>query len=1094
MRTSSGRGERFAFRAGRGHDWSVTTRGVLFLLGCPLAAQTTLGSITGVITDPSGAAVPGAVVTARHAATNALGRSASNGQGLFTIPQLREGEYSVEIAATGFQTYHAGTLTLSARENRRLDVQLRLGEAAQRIEVTAGVSLIETESARLSDVKSGEAMNRLPVNSRSLRNFLMQSPVVIQQVSGDGGRIRIGGSQFTQTDYSIDGISINNGLNGNAMPTLIGYIESMQEVRIDSSNNSAEFAGMGQITVVSKSGTNRLHGSAFDYYSTPAFRARNPFATERGGGVSHQPGYSIGGPVWIPRLHNGRNRTFFFHSLEATRGGALGQLLNASVPAASWRSGDFSRLLPGTQVRDPASLQPVPGNRIPVSRISPVSARLQDRFYPAPNFGDPEVFATGNFREVFNRPFDPDTLATAKLDHRFADRHSIFVRGSYSRTMFNQVDGNLPAFGLRWQRRDARNFSGAYTWAISAAMMNEIRGGVSYNNTPRNGRLRGLEIVRELGLTGLAPDLPDVNGAPAIQFANLNLTSLQTGERHRKPGFLQDNYHVQEMATWFRGKHTAKAGLNLLRVISQDQQQPVALFGQASFSNRFTGHTYADFLLGIPTSVQRAFPALFTDQQRYAWDFFFNDDFKITRSLTLNLGMRYELHPPWTARNGFQSRFDIGSGGIVAPDGTLARVSPLMPRGFVGVAEARSLGLPGQGLLRTDRNNFAPRLGFAWRPWGNNTAIRGGYAMFYDMVNRPLEVGVPFNVAEPQFINDANNPSVIFPRIFPPASARPASVTLPAAARTGLQIPRSTQYSFTIEHQRWDTGFRASYIGANTRQGEWFQNVNQPVADTRLFADKARLFPNYPALDLITNGSGHQYHGLTLEAERRMKRGLQWQAAWSFQRDIGDVERGGRPEDAFNLRRERGASPDFPMQRVVGNLIYDLPLARRNRWAGGWSLSVSTVLQTGAFLTPSWTGPDPTGTRFTNNRTAPQATLRPDAVRNGNLPPSERSITRWFDVSAFRAPSAGSFGSAGTGILAGPGMAVWNAGLFKEFAFIEKARIRWELTASNAFNHPNYDSPNLNITSGQTGVINRIRDNLDLAVQRSLRMALRVEW
>ncbi|MBL8227541.1 MAG: carboxypeptidase regulatory-like domain-containing protein [Bryobacterales bacterium] len=1081
---------------------------VLFCLFAAAAlsqAQTTFGSIAGLVTDPAGAVAPGVRVVARHVATNQVTRAETNREGIYTLAQLRDGEYVVEMEASGFRKFTARNVTLSARENRRLDVQLQLGDTQQQIEVTAEASLIETESARLSDTKAGAAMNTLPVTSRSLRNFLVQSPTVVQQVSGDGGRIRIGGSQFTQTDYSIDGISINNGFNGNAMPTLIGYIESMEEVRIDSSNNSAEFAGMGQVTVVSKSGSNELHGSGFTYYSTPAFRARNPFAQERGSGITHQPGYSIGGPVWIPKLYKGRNRTFFHHTTEATRGGQLGQLLNANVPVAAWRSGDFSALLPSTAIRDPLSRAPFAGNRIPASRLNSVSQKLQDRFLPAPNFGNLDVFAAGNFRQVVSRPFDPDTLATAKIDHRFAERHSVFVRGTYARTMFNQIDGNLPGFGLRWQRRDARNLSASYTWALTGTAVNELRGGFSYNNTPRNGSIKGQDLVRELGLTGLAADLPDVNGTPAIQFQNLNITNMQTGERHRKPGFLQSTAHLQEMISVFRGKHSMKMGLNFMRVINQDQQQPVALFGQAQFSNRFTNHTYADFLLGIPTSVQRAFPVLFTDQQRLSYDLFFNDDFKVTRSLTVNLGLRYELHPGWTARNGLQSRFDITSGKILVPDGTLRQVSPLLPSNFVDVVEARTLGLPGRSLVRTDRDNFAPRIGFAWRPFGNRTVIRGGYAMFYDLVNRPLEVGVPFNIAEPQFVNDANNPTVIFPRIFPAASGGPTSVILPADVRTNLQIPRSTQYSFTIEHQRWETGFRASYIGANTRQGEWTYNANQPVADARLFVDKARPFPTYPVVDFITNGAGHQYHGLTLEAERKMKRGLQWQLAWSYQRDIGDVERGARPEDAFNLRRERGPSPDFPQQGLVGNFIYDLPFGAGKRWAssksafsryllGGWTVSMSSVLQTGQFLSPAWTGPDPTGTRFTNNRTAPQVSLRPNALRDGNLEASDRTLTRWFDMTAFTAPTPGQFGSAGNGLIVGPGMAVYNAGIYKEFSFVERFRMRWEMAASNAFNHPNYDAPNMNITSGQTGVINRIRDTLDLATQRALRMGLRVEW
>jgi hypothetical protein len=1051
-----------------------------------LPAQTTFGSITGVVTDPSSAAVPNARIVVNAPATGARSTTQTNENGIYTVAQLKEGRYELTVEANGFRAFVSKNIDLAARDNRRLDVSLEVGDTRQSIEVEADSGLLETESARVSDNKTGAQMNTLPVTSRGLRSFLMLSPTVVQGFTGDGNRIRVGGGTPNQNEFTIDGISINNGLNNNAMPQLISYIESFEEVRVDSSNNPAEYGAMGQVTVVSKSGDNKFRGSAFNYYSSPVFRARNPFASERGSGIVHQPGYSIGGPIV-------KSRTFFFHSLEGARGGSQGQLLNANVPLAAWRQGDFGSAV----IRDPNGGN-FPNNRIPASRLNSVSTRLQDRFFPLPNFGDTGAFVAGNFRQTVSRPFDNDTYTTARLDHQFSQRHQIFARATYNRVMFTIIDGNLPALGRIWQRRDSRNLSLSYTWTLSSNMVNELRGGTAYNNTPRSPSIQGNELVRELGLQGLANDIPGyVTGMPRIQWQNLGLTNIQNSERYRKPGFKQHTYTLQNITSYFRGKHSFKWGLNFLHVNSQDQQEDPTLFGSAQFSNRYTGQTYADFLLGIPTQVQRAFPSILTDQARSAVDFFVADDYKITSRLTLNVGLRYEWHPGWTAANGLQSVFDISSGKIVIPDGTRNKVSALMPTGYVDVVEASSAGLP-SALVKTDRNNFAPRLGAAWRPFGTNTVFRSGFSMFYDLINRPPAVGVPFQVNEPVFNNPATNPTVVFPRIFPAASAGPTSVTLPSAMRADLRIPLSMQYSFTAEHQRKNRVYRATYLGTNTRHGELSQNINQPVADTRPFVDKPRAFPNYPAIGYITNGANHSYHGLTIELEQRSKKGLQWQAAYTWARDIGDFERGDSPEDAYNNRRERRPFPDIPTGRFVGSVIHDLPALSKfspvlKSAFGGWTVSSTYTQSTGNFLSAIWTGPDPTGTRFANNRTPPQVNLRPDILRNPNL--SEPTVTRWFDPAAFAAPQAGRFGTSGPGVIIGPGLNILNAGVYKTFTFRERVRLRLEFTGSNALNRANYNNPATNISNlGQAGVINSIRSGLDLPSQRDLRTGLRVEF
>jgi hypothetical protein len=478
------------------------------------------------------------------------------------------------------------------------------------------------------------------------------------------------------------------------------------------------------------------------------------------------------------------------------------------------------------------------------------------------------------------------------------------------------------------------------------------------------------------------------------------------------------------------------------------------------------------------------------------------------------MGLRYEVHPTWQEEGGLTSMFDIGSGRIVVEDGAMDRVSPLFPRNYVGVVEASELGLPSNTLIRTDRNNVAPRVGLAYRPFGASTVIRAGFGIFFDVVPRNLNQGaIPFVLNEPTYTNPATNPDVIFPRVFPATTgAGPSSVGLPAAVNPDLQMPYSMQYSFTLEHQRWNTGFRMSYIGTNTRQGDYSYNYNSPVVDDRLFVDKVRPFPNYPAISYFTNGAGHQYHGFTAEAERRFAKGLYFQASWTWARDIGDLNRGEATEDPFNRERERSVALDIPTHRANLNFIYELPFGRGKKWGsginriadlaiGGWEISGIYSLYSGQFLTPLWTGPDPTGTAFTANRTPANVTIRPDQLRDGNLPDGERNVNRWFDASAFGAPAAGRFGTSAKGVIKGPGVNVWHAGLFKNFVFREQMRLRWELTATNAFNHPNWSNPgSLNITDlANVGVISAVggvngSSTGDQPGSRSLRMGLRFEF
>ena len=303
-------------------------------------------------------------------------------QAFIHLRQLREGQYSVRAKAAGFKEFVVQNVDLIARDYRRLDISMEVGAVETAVEVTAGATLIETETARIADTKTAEMLKSIPLNTRGIWAFLSLSPGVLQ--AGTGSTIRFAGSRGNQSHWAIDGITFSDGVDETQIGPLANYIESYQEIKLDIANNTAEFGTIGQVTLISKSGTNEFHGNLFDYYVTPWFRARNPFAPARNTGVSHTPGGSAGGPVFIPKLYNGKDKTFFFFSFETGRGSPSTVLLNPTVPLAPWRTGDFSAL--PTPVRDPSTGQPFPGNRIPANRLNPTSLKLQERFYPTPEF------------------------------------------------------------------------------------------------------------------------------------------------------------------------------------------------------------------------------------------------------------------------------------------------------------------------------------------------------------------------------------------------------------------------------------------------------------------------------------------------------------------------------------------------------------------------------------------------------------------------------------------------------------------------------------------------------------------------------------
>ncbi|MGH8247201.1 MAG: hypothetical protein ACREUU_12320, partial [Gammaproteobacteria bacterium] len=729
-------------------------------------------------------------------------------------------------------------------------------------------------------------------------------------------------------------------------------------------------------------------------------------------------------------------------------------------------------------------------------------------------------FTQDNFQQRMHWAYRRIYRSGARVDHKLTDKDSFFARLTYTQLYRNEWDGNLPANGHRaggWPQKAA---TVSYTRVILSDLLNEFRYGHTYvNNVHFNSKWHGKRVVEELGLRGLAPDLPEAAGLPRFGFSGITMTRIGVGGQVGSPGVTTIMHEFQDHASYFRGKHNFKAGFNLRHYKSPALRQPDPLYGDLTFSSLYTGHPYADFLLGTPDSASRSFPAVLQDTQRFIGSLFVTDNWKVNRRLTLDVGLRWDYLPPNSEIEGRLAIFDVTRGAVVVPDASIGKLSALVPASYVQFVKASDAGLP-QSLIRSDKNDFGPRFGFAFRPFGNNaTVIRGGYGIYYNAIGFGTIAagGSPYLLAEPRFTNTTPVPTLLLPQVYPAGGPGQGltSISLPSARNPNYRNPYTQQLSFTIEREMLNMSLRASYVGTLGRQSQYSRNYNAPPVDDRLFLDKPRPFPQYPAITYIDNGGNYNYHGLNVEAKRRMSDGLFYLVGWTWSRDIGDIRAdnsGSGIENPFDRRRDRGPNQASTTHRLNIAAVYDLPVGRGKKLlgsaprgvdlvTGGWQLSVVAYLQTGQYITPFLRMADPTGTEFTTSRNRPQVTIRPDYLRNAKL--DNPTIDRWFDPTVFAAPPIGHFGNGGTGVIIGPGENLWNLGVYKYFRFADNERIpkvRIGMQATNIFNHPNYAFPETRLDLVQS--VARIRSvggvNGGVAGEalgmREIELSLRIEW
>lgn len=1047
------------------------------LVAGSVLAQSFLGSITGVVVDSTGAVVPNAKVEAVESTTGITHAVTTNAEGQYAFLDLTPGTYVVSVSFEGFKSVKSSQLILTAQQTVRFDATLEVGTAAQSVEVTAAPPTMNLENAELGDLRTHEELANMPTQRSLIQMLFLNSAVP----PGGGSDEMVGGLRGNYTNYTVDGITTFNSLWGGRSGPLTDAqsFESIREVKVMESNNTAEFPGVATIMAATKSGENQVHGSAFFITDNSALDAV-PFLQDPSakgiGPQFHWFGASFSGPVYLPKIYDGRNKTFFFFDWEGRNWPlAAGNMatFNTNVPTAAFRNGDFSKL--GEVITDPTTGQPFTGNIIPSNRISSVAQALQ-QYYVAPNTGSPDSYV-GNYQGTKPRP-ETAKRFDIRLDHHVSDRDSLSGR------VTRQVDpmpnnfewqSGTPVFGHSLNR----NVANAYiseTHTFTPSLLNEFRLGFSRDFYDLRAYHDGSQVLQQIGLQGVPAAPAGFTGFPAV-FIN-NFGGLYDRPQNLSIG---QTWELLNNLSWQKGKHNIKTGV-LIRYARPQATDTNNRFGTYDFTGFATGFSYADFLLGIPHDTARVFnpPDRFNRYTDPA--LFVQDSWNVTRKLTINLGVRWEYFMPPVDNNDRRYAFDPKTGNLVVPNSqALQFISSLYPA-EIPIVTGQQAGFPGRSLMYGNKTNFGPRVSFAYR-LGEKTVVRGGYGIYY--VDNTFAVmdnfaGGPFGTRE-YFTNSITNGVALFafPNPFAGSLSRlnPGDVSI-SGTDPHLKTPRTQQWSLTVER---DLGHslvgRVSYRGFMSTQIPYIADLTIPPASADPNNNNVFLFPNFSQVTYSRDGGIQKMNAMDLALERKFSNGVTFQAGYTLASDRTDVGNDGEsdtPENPYNRARDMADIQYVPRNRFTGNVLWDIPVGQGKRFGGGmgkvantilgnWQTSWLTVMQSGQFLTPTYDGNQP------NVRAS---SLRPDCVGNWSVP--NQSMNGWFNPAAFAIPAAGQYGSCGRGIFTGPGLVTFNIGLFKSFNLTEKVHMKFEARAMDAFNHMNPANPSTDISDTQG--VGRITD------------------
>jgi hypothetical protein len=1021
-----------------------------------LASQTAL---VGTVSDSAGLVLPGAAVVAVNVGTKDTYEATTNAEGYYDIQFVRPGRYDITVTMNGFQTFKATGVEVASNQVVRTNAAMQVGGVNESVNVEAAAQVLDTDRATVSETIGERAIVELPLSGRNVWSLASTTPGVLGGLNSDIGlSFRGAGQREIQNSLSLDGI--NSSSNLLAATSMRPIADAVTEIQVQTGSTSAEYGSyLGvHVNVVTKSGTNTPHGSVFHFMQDSALDSRGWFenpANPKNPRDRKQFGFEMDGPVVIPGLYDGRNRTFFMGSYEGVRGKAQTSPI-ASVPTTLMRQGNFSEV--ATPIRNPFTRQPFAGNVIPSSMLSPVALRLLEYY--------PEINRTGTANNVQTQSANTDNVdqLLTRVDQNMGNKVRLNVRynwhDSFNANVFNAA---IPITAVT-QPRVNHNTLFSYTHTLKSNLHNDFR--IGYHridfDTLNHFSVNGVtDAGASLGIPGFDGDVRYNNpGLPSININNF--AGLGAGGTN---WFQFDTtFQMSNVLAYTRGSHNVRAGFDLRRLATgrRAANDPRGLF---SFTGDISGYSMADFMLGLPRTVIPPTDQLQGHVGGWRNGFFVNDVWQPTRDLTVSLGLRYELNTPVQTYAGFASMLAEDFETII-PSATLS-------------------GYPVEGFKfhEPNRKDIAPRLGATYR-LSEKTVIRAGFGIYYNpnqMNSFTFLTNNPPLAAVTTFTSDPANPTLSFAS--PTGPVGPAGRPDVISPTRELPNARKDQWSLDLQRELGrGMAIDLQYVGSNTSHLDrsFFNNTPTPGPGT---VDSRRPSQNFRDRRIITNDLIADYDAVSIILRKRMGHGLQTDAhyTWARTRDMATHSNGGGATmDNYDIWRDYGpANWDIP-HRFVASYIYDVPFFKDASQpllkyvVAGWQVSGVTTIQSGSPVNITF-GSD----QANIGRTGLQ---RPDLIgavpslgcqenSAGTNQVAQRELINCYDAAAFAMPAQFTFGNAPRNVLRGPKFVTSDISLLKNFPLGGEARFQLRVEIFNAFNNVNYGNPNASFGSAAFGRI-----------------------
>ena len=1055
----------------------------LFFLFCLAGwAQNTTGTLLGTVKDSSGAVIAGAKVRVTNENTNISVNVTTNADGDYVASNLQAATYTVQAEFAGFRKTTVSQVGLLLNATQRQDLRMEPGMVEQEVTVTAEAPIVASETSSVASTVDAHAVQNLPLDGRTLDSLVL---LTAGNTSDSANNPRLAGNIYWGgNNYSVDGVSFNDAGNGGAAYSYstklstTPSVDTVQEIKVESVNAKAENEGSNAIQMITKAGGNRIKFTLYEYHRDRALTAKNFFATNQPKPQFNRNEFGViaNGPIF-------RNRTFFSLSYEGLRQ-RTGRPANLNLPSLAVRAGGFGT----ANIRDPLSNAPFPNSTIPADRFDPRSKTLLG-YVPQPN-----IQVTGfNYVSNIVNLFDVNR-GSARVDHKLNEYNNFSTNWAYSIGDPYIVTRGTPANYGNWSDAGYITKSGALSWTrtFRNASINEAR--ISYFSHASVRLGQNLDFDPTTIFPGLFKPLP-IGGLPTVSITGYGGMPSDYGGSERSPQItiqMTDNY------TFIRKGHTLKAGFDItfVRVASNPSVGNTA-FGSFTFNGRYTNNGFADFLLGYPVQATRstATQVNLLHQARYSG--YVQDDWKVSPSLTLNLGLRYMVQTIMQERDGSWSNFDFGTGTFVirSENGQLPKLA--LPRLLAAYPyETSEKHGWGTTMMLGDHNNWAPRFGFAWRPFKNNRSVlRGGYGLYYSQI--PAYIGVrqismtnsPFQLSEVFDAAAGTTPTLTLANPFPGSgsvTASPAIVAVNRELRNGL----SQQWNLTIEQQLLkNMGLRMTYLGNKVTRVPWYNyNRNLPFTQAAGTVQSRRPYQPWSDITTLDTNANSFTNQMQVEVNRRVPGGLFLMMNFTWNKSLDNAATVGGPQNPYDAHLERGNADGVRQHNLNLSGTYRLPFGYKQRFfnrkgwfaqfIGGWNLSALALVRSGT----------PFSVAYTSTLAGAYPSLRADIVGNPNV--ENAGITRWFDPAAFRAPAPYTIGNGPRNGLFGPGQWKLDTSLVKEFRIGETAKLQFRGEAFNMPNHPSFGNPSASISAPST--IGRI--SATSVEQRAIQFAMRLSF